>query len=67
MPGSVIHHLGSQPMMQILRGLMLSPGQRHLRDLAGQYFFSPSGVSDILRRLKKAGLLSEKRAENRRC
>ena len=72
MAESVIEYLGSQPILQIVRGLMSShnqqdPHQLHLRELAGQYSLSPSGVSDILYRLKKAGVLSERRIGNRRC
>jgi len=67
MSDSLLQYLGSQPMMQVVRGLLLNPEQRHLRDLASQYSLSPSGVSDILRRLKKAGVLTEKRIGNRRC
>jgi DNA-binding MarR family transcriptional regulator len=53
--------------MQVLRRLMLSHGQRHLRDLAKDSSLSPAGVSDILRRFKEVGALSEKRVGNRRC
>lgn len=53
--------------MQVLRRLMHSHGQRHLRDLAKDSFLSPAGVSDILRRFKAAGVLVEKRVGNRRC
>jgi len=67
MSSSLIQLLGSQAIMQVVRGVLLSPGQRHLRDLAGQYSLSPSGVSDILRRLKKAGVLTEESKGNRRC
>jgi len=66
-PGSVISWLGSQPAIRIIRGLLLSPKPRHLRDLASQYELSPAGASDILRRLKKAGILKEQREGNRRC
>jgi DNA-binding GntR family transcriptional regulator len=66
-PGSVFSWLGSQPAIQIIRGLLLSPKPRHLRDLASQYELSPAGASDILRRLKKAGILKEFREGNRRC
>jgi len=67
MSGLLVSFLSSQPMMQIVRGLMMSSGERHLRDLASQYSLSPSGVSDILRRLKAAGVLTDKRVKNRRC
>ena len=67
MKGSLIQLLGSQPLMQIIRSLYLSPEERHLRDLANQYSLSPGGVSDIVRRLKESGILTEKRIKNRRC
>ena len=67
MLGSLIHHLCCEPTMQIIRAMLLSPGQRHLRDLANNSSLSPAGVSDILRRLKDAGVLAEKRVGNRRC
>ena len=62
----MIKYLGSQPVMRVVRGLMLSPRPRHIRDLAAQYSFSPAGVSDILRRLRRTGLLKEVREGNRR-
>ena len=67
MLNSVISHLSGQPTMKILRGLLTSPRPRHLRDLAAQYELSPSGVSDIIRRLQQSGVLKEVREKNRRC
>ena len=67
MDHSLVKYLGSQPVMKVLRGLLLAPGPRHIRDLASQYSYSPAGVSDILRRLKKVGALKEVRRGNRRC
>lgn len=67
MSGSAIKYLGSQPIMTVLRGLMLSSRPRHIRDLASQYSFSPAGVSDIIRRLNETGVLTEVRQGNRRC
>ncbi|NDC38394.1 MAG: hypothetical protein EBZ48_10125 [Proteobacteria bacterium] len=67
MPSALIHHLCDQPTLQIIRRLLLSPEQPHLRDLAKNSSLSPAGVSDILRRLKALGVLTEKRIGNRRC
>ena len=52
--------------MKLLRGLMLSSGPMHLRELASDYSLSPAGVSDLLRRLKKLGVIREKKLGNRR-
>jgi DNA-binding MarR family transcriptional regulator len=62
---SLVRLLSAQPFMQVVRGLLMSPAPRHLRDLAAQYGYSPAGVSDIVRRLKDAGVLTEKRTGNR--
>lgn len=67
MPAPLIDFLGSQPLMQVVRGLFYAPEPRHLRALAHECKLSPSGVSDILRRLSEAGLLKETRRGNRRC
>jgi len=53
--------------MKLIRGLILSSEPRHLRDLAAQNSLSPAGVSDMLRRLSKAGVLIESWRSNRRC
>ena len=52
--------------MRVVRGLLNSPQPRHLRALSSEYSLSPSGVSDILRRLGDAGLTRESRRGNRR-
>lgn len=59
--------LNSQPVFKILFGLLHSSEPLHLRGLSAQLKISASGVSDILRRLKKAGVLQEKRVQNKRC
>ena len=64
---SIISFLADQPTFKIIRGLLTSHRPRHLRDLALQYELSVAGVSDILRRLKDAGVLHEERLGNRRC
>lgn len=46
--------------------MMHSSRPRHIRELASQYKLSPAGVSDIIRRLKEAGVLTESRQANRR-
>jgi len=53
--------------MKVIRGLLLGPEPRHIRDLAVQYSLSPAGVSDIIRRLIKVGVLTEVRRGNKRC
>ena len=67
MSGSLIKMLGDQPVMKLVRGLIDSNEPRHLRELASQYSLSPSGVSDILRRLSALGVLEETKVKNRRC
>lgn len=67
MPQSVISYLVDQPFMTILRALLLSSRPRHLRELSAQFALSPSGVSDILRRMRTLGILREVRIKNRRC
>ena len=64
--GSIIFFLAEKPVFKIIRGLLTSSAPRHLRDLASQYNLSPAGVSDILGRLKSAGVLAEKRRGNRK-
>lgn len=66
MAKSLISFLLDQPAFKVIRGLLTSPKPRHLRDLASQYELSPAGVSDIIRRLKEAGVLHEQRKGNRR-
>lgn len=66
MSGSVISWLADQPTLRVVRGLLLSPRPRHLRELAAEYGLSPAGVSDIVRRLAEAGVLRESRVRNRR-
>ena len=53
--------------MRLIRALLLSSKPRHIRDLAAEYGMSPSGVSDILRRLQKAGVLKEFKNGNKRA
>lgn len=67
MQASLIEFLGSQPLMRVVRGLLLSPQPLHVRDLAARYSLSPSGVVDIARRLKDAGVLKETRRGNKRA
>lgn len=67
MRSKLISYLGSQPILRIVRGLMLSPEPLHIRELAKRYSMSPSGVSDIIRRLKVCSALKEVRKGNKRC
>ncbi len=64
---SIIELIGSQPLMRVIKGLFVSSQPRHLRSLAAQYSLSPAGVSDILRRLIDAGVITETWQGNRRC
>lgn len=63
---SLISHLAEGLTLQIVRGLLTSAEPRHLRDLARDYDASPAGVSDVVARLKKAGVLIETKRGNRR-
>jgi DNA-binding Lrp family transcriptional regulator len=65
MQSSLIAHLADDLTFKVIRGLMSSAQPRHLRDLARDYRASPSGISDIVRRLRKAGVLEETREGNR--
>lgn len=67
MTQSIIKYIGSQPLMKVIRSLLLSSKPRHLRDLASSHNLSPAGVSDIIQRLDKLGVLSEVRKGNRRA
>lgn len=66
MPRSLSVLLASLPLMRLVRGLLLSPRPRHLRDLAARNALSPAGVSDMLKRLSRAKVLIESRHSNRR-
>lgn len=62
----LISHLAEDLTFQVARGLLTSPRPRHLRELARDYNASPAGISDILARLKKVGVLIEQKQGNRR-
>jgi hypothetical protein len=66
MESLLIFHLAEGLLLQIVRGLLTSSRPRHLRELARDYKASPAGVSDILARLKRAGVLVEQRQGNRK-
>jgi DNA-binding MarR family transcriptional regulator len=66
MATSIIKYLGTQSLMRVIRGILSSSKPPHIRELAARYSLSPSGVSDIIRRLNTAGVLKEKRKGNRR-
>jgi hypothetical protein len=66
MVASLISYLAEGLQFQILRGLLSSPRPRHLRELAREYGASPAGVSDVIRRLRRATVLVEERQGNRR-
>ncbi|MCI5064769.1 winged helix-turn-helix domain-containing protein [bacterium] len=59
-------YLCDQPFFKVLQGLYYSTAPRHLRELARDYSLSPSGVSDILRRLRKLNLVREEQVKNRK-
>ena len=58
------HYLDTQPVMKVLKSLSARP--RHLRNLAAEHKISLGGVSDVMRRLKRAGLVRDFRSGNRR-
>ncbi len=62
-----VNFLCSQPLMKVVKGLIYNSRPRHIRDLASSYSLSPAGVSDIIRRLNKEGLLTEMSKGNKRC
>lgn len=66
-PPLLAQYLSAQPLMKIIRSLVFSSRPRHVRDLAAEQLVSPAGAADILRRLKEAGVLRERREGNRRC
>ena len=66
MSGSLADYICSLPLLRVTKSLAFASRPRHLRDLASEHSLSPSGVNDILRRLKKAGVLREKRVGNKR-
>lgn len=66
MDSFLVSRLAEGLPFEIVRGLLTSEQPRHLRDLARDYGASPAGVSDVLARLKRAGVLVEQRVENRR-
>jgi DNA-binding transcriptional ArsR family regulator len=66
MDSFLISYLAEGLPFEIVRGLVTSARPRHLRELAREYGASPAGVSDILARLKMAGVLDERREGNRR-
>lgn len=67
MKSSLIEYVAAQPLMRVIKSLLETTQPRHIRDLASQHALSPAGVSDIVRRLKAAGALKERRIGNRRC
>ena len=66
MDSFLVSYLAEGLSFEIVRGLVTSSRPRHLRELARQYGASPAGVSDILARLKTAGVLDERKEGNRR-
>jgi DNA-binding Lrp family transcriptional regulator len=66
MDSFLVYHLAEGLPFEIVRGLLTSSRPRHLRELARDYGASPAGVSDIVDRLKGAGVLAEHREGNRR-
>ncbi|MCO6431017.1 MAG: helix-turn-helix transcriptional regulator [Deltaproteobacteria bacterium] len=63
---SLADFLLTQPLFKVLASLLRNREPRHLREIAADTGVSPAGLSDILRRLKKVGLLNEDRRGNRR-
>lgn len=64
---TVIEYLASQPTLKIILSLLQdSAAGLHVRALSNLHGISVGGVSDILRRLKDAGLINEEWHGNRR-
>ena len=61
----LVSYLTQDLTLKIVHGLFCGGAPRHLRDLARDYNASPSGVSDVIKRLKKAGVLHETKHGNR--
>ena len=53
--------------MKVLAAFLRAPRPRHVRELASVCGLSPGGVSDILRRLRAAGVLRQRVQGNRTC
>jgi len=66
MSEALLNYLGDQPLMRVLRAFISSNKPRYLREIVSLYNLSPGGVSDILRRLSKIGVLHEIRQGNRK-
>lgn len=64
---SLVTFLGELPIFRVLRSLMVCTKPRHLREIARLSDLSPSGVLDILRRLKDLKVLAQSRSKNRIC
>ncbi len=67
MKKSLINYLCEQPLMKVLRSFVLVSQPRYIRELAAQHSLSPAGVADIIGRLKKTGVLRQKKEKNRLC
>lgn len=63
---SLIHQLTSQPFFKVIGSFLNSPEPRYLRELSKELGLSPAGVSDAIRRLKKIGVLKEKKIGNKK-
>ena len=61
---SISEFLLSQPIFKVIGRLLFNPC--HLRELAKEHGLSASGASDIVRRLKEAGVLREEWKGNKR-
>ena len=62
----LVSYLAQDLTFKIVRGLLSGRAPRHLRDLARDYDASPAGVTDVINRLKDAGVVIETRQGNRR-
>jgi hypothetical protein len=67
MADTIIEYLCKQATLRIIRGLLISSKPRHIRQMASSYGLSPAGVSSIIGRLNRQGVLKETRIGNRRC
>ena len=67
MQRSLIKLLGDQAVMRVIGSLVKSSKPLHTRSLSARNSLSPAGVSDIIRRLKQAGLLKQSKRKNAKC
>lgn len=66
MKNSLIELVAEQPLMKVVKSLLVNLEPLHLREVAVQCRLSVSGTADILRRLSELKLVSFQRQKNRK-